>query len=105
MMGESFVERNTFGCLLESLVLSSNNIVKIFVNKDNPKDFIIFDGIYYYNVNSEDGVDAVIDGDSKSRVDYVKEKLEYAYKNKKANAKITSKNGRIIIDIDDYGSH
>lgn len=92
-----------FRALLESNDIEPFNIVNVYVNKKDDNDFVIYDGRFYFSVVGED-VQALVDKDTKRRIEYVIEKLKKAYANHNLQANITERNGKIVIEVDKWGS-
>lgn len=79
-------------------------IVKIYSDKSDPKNFIVYDGACYYNADCNNGFIMVcIDQNSTNLVNYVIKKLKTAYNNHNLYNEISSNNGRVKIKTDKYG--
>jgi hypothetical protein len=81
-------------------------IVRIYRDKNDHKNFIIYDGACYYNVDYNKGfVKVCIDQDSKNLVKFVVKQLKKAYRNHNLHCDIQSDNGRVKIKIDKHGRY
>lgn len=110
---KSFVTEslNARRCLNEELKVDSiiknhmpKRIVKIYRDKNDDKNFIVYDGACYYNADCNNGfVMVCIDQNSKNLVNYVIKQLKKAYNNHNLYNDITSVNGRVKIKLDKWG--
>ena len=103
IMSESLNEELKF-----DLTLKHHNIkriIKIYSDKNDPKNFIVYDGACYYNADCNNGFIMVcIDQNSSNLINHVIKMLKTSYSNHNVFADISSNNGRVKIKIDKQGT-